>query len=130
MTMADLNPDDRYQLRKLQMDVDKKELEVQKAKQEVDRFILELEHKYDLMTQSRSLTQGPGRSRVRQDVMGKDVLKNCLQPGRERQPRKPETRTSVSVMWRRGVAPIDDRPRHHRYTEHTDPSLGENAPAT
>jgi hypothetical protein len=47
--MADLNPDDRYQLRKLQMEVDKKELDVQKARQEVDRFILELEHKYDLM---------------------------------------------------------------------------------
>jgi hypothetical protein len=31
------------------MDVDKKELEVQKAQQELDRFILELEHKYDLM---------------------------------------------------------------------------------
>jgi hypothetical protein len=47
--MAELNSDDRYQLRKLQLDVDKKELEVQKAKQELDRFILELEHKYDLM---------------------------------------------------------------------------------
>jgi hypothetical protein len=42
-----LEPTD--QLRKLQMDVDKKELEVQKAKQELDRFILELEHKHNLM---------------------------------------------------------------------------------
>jgi hypothetical protein len=48
MTMAELNSDDRYQLRKLQMDVDKKEL-VQKAKQELERFILELEHKHNLM---------------------------------------------------------------------------------
>jgi hypothetical protein len=47
--MAELNSDDRYQLRKLQMDVGKKELEIQKAKQELERFILELEHKYDLM---------------------------------------------------------------------------------
>jgi hypothetical protein len=30
--MAELNSEDRYQLRKLQMDVDKKELEVQKAR--------------------------------------------------------------------------------------------------
>jgi hypothetical protein len=49
MTMAELNSDDRYQLRKLQMDVEKKELEVQKTKQELERFILELEHKYNLM---------------------------------------------------------------------------------
>jgi hypothetical protein len=31
------------------MHVNKKELEVPKAQQELDRFILELEHKYDLM---------------------------------------------------------------------------------
>jgi hypothetical protein len=53
--MAELNPEDRYQLRKLQMDVDKKELEVQKAQQDLDRFVLELERKYDLMNQERAI---------------------------------------------------------------------------
>ena len=48
-TTAELNAEDCYQLRKLPMHVNKKELEVQKAQQELDRFILELEHKYDLM---------------------------------------------------------------------------------
>lgn len=47
--MSELNPEDRYQLRKLQMDVDKKGLEVQKSQQDLDRFMLELEHKYGLM---------------------------------------------------------------------------------
>ena len=36
--MAELDPTERYQLRKLQMDVDKKDLEVQKAQQDLDRF--------------------------------------------------------------------------------------------
>ena len=47
--MSELNPEDRYQLRKLQMDVDKKGLELQKAHQDLDRFVLELEHKYELI---------------------------------------------------------------------------------
>jgi hypothetical protein len=47
--MSELGAEDRYQLRKLQMDVDKKGLEVQKAQQDLDRFLLELEHKYGLM---------------------------------------------------------------------------------
>ena len=53
--MSDINPEDRYQLRKLQMDVDKKDLEAQKARQDLDRFILELEHKYGLMDQADSI---------------------------------------------------------------------------
>jgi hypothetical protein len=53
--MAELNPEDRYQLRKLQLDVDKKDLETQKARQELERFILELEHKYGLMDQANSI---------------------------------------------------------------------------
>jgi hypothetical protein len=67
--MADLNADDRYHLRKLQMDVDKKELEVQKAKQDLDRFILELEHKHNLMgleqvidPRSGTIPGSPGRN--------------------------------------------------------------------
>jgi hypothetical protein len=47
--MAELNPEERYQLRKLQMDVDKRGLELQKAQQDLDRFVLELEHKYGLI---------------------------------------------------------------------------------
>ena len=43
--MSELNPEDRYQLRKLQMDVDKRSLELQKAHQELERSILEMEHK-------------------------------------------------------------------------------------
>jgi hypothetical protein len=53
--MAELSPEDRYQLRKLQLDVDKKALEVQKAQQELDRFVLELEHKYGLMDQEQAI---------------------------------------------------------------------------
>ncbi len=47
--MSELSPEDRYQLRKLQMDVDKKGLEVQKAQQDLDRLVLELEHRYGLL---------------------------------------------------------------------------------
>jgi hypothetical protein len=39
--MAELNPEERYQLRKLQMDIDKRGLELQKAQQDLDRFVLE-----------------------------------------------------------------------------------------
>jgi hypothetical protein len=53
--MVELNPEDRYQLRKLQMEVDKKELEVQKAQQDLNRFVLELERKYDLMDQEQAI---------------------------------------------------------------------------
>ena len=53
--MAELDPTERYQLRKLQMDVDKKDLEVQKAQQDLDRFVLELEHKYGLMGQETAI---------------------------------------------------------------------------
>jgi hypothetical protein len=62
--MAQLNPEDRYQLRKLQMDVDKKELEVQKASQDLDRFVLELEHKYDLMDQEKAIDPRTGTIKV------------------------------------------------------------------
>ncbi|HEU0020342.1 MAG TPA: hypothetical protein VFR55_01515 [Dehalococcoidia bacterium] len=53
--MSELNPEDRYQLRKLQMDVDKRGLEVQKSQQDLDRFLLELEHKYGLMEEDRTI---------------------------------------------------------------------------
>ena len=43
------NPEDRYQLRKLQMDVDKRGLELQKVQQDLERSVLEMEHKYELI---------------------------------------------------------------------------------
>jgi hypothetical protein len=53
--MAELTQEDRYQLRKLQMDVDKKGLEMEKAQQDLDRFVLELEHKYSLLDQDQPI---------------------------------------------------------------------------
>ena len=47
--MSELDPEDSYQLRKLQMDVDKRSLELQKAQQELERSLLEMEHKYGLI---------------------------------------------------------------------------------
>jgi hypothetical protein len=53
--MVELNPEERYQLRKLQMDVDKRGLELQKAQQDLDRFVLELEHKYGLIGEEKTI---------------------------------------------------------------------------
>ncbi len=53
--MQDLNPEDRYQLRKARMDAGKKALEAQKAQQELERLVLELEHKYDLMATGQTI---------------------------------------------------------------------------
>ena len=43
--MNELDSNDRYHLKKVQMDVDRKNLEAQRAQQELDRLILDLEHK-------------------------------------------------------------------------------------
>ena len=75
--MTELSVEDRYQLRKLQMDVDKKRLEIQKAQQDLDRFLLELEHKCGLLgdngtivprtaTIGASQTNGNGKGRTEQ----------------------------------------------------------------
>jgi len=53
--MQEINSDDRYQLRKVQMDVDKKSLEAQKANQDLHRLILELEHKYGLIANGQNI---------------------------------------------------------------------------
>ena len=53
--MQELSAEDRYQLRKLQMDVDKKGLEVQKAQQDLDRLVLELEHRYGLLSEGGTI---------------------------------------------------------------------------
>jgi hypothetical protein len=58
--MNELNSEDRYQVRKLQMDVDKKALEVQKAQQDLERFLLEMEHKYGLLDQEASIDPKTG----------------------------------------------------------------------
>ena len=47
--MNELDSNDRYHLKKVQMDVDRKNLEAQRAQQELDRLILDLEHKYELI---------------------------------------------------------------------------------
>ena len=53
--MSELNSEDSYQLRKAQMDADKKGLEARKAQQEMDRLVLELEHKYGLIADGRTI---------------------------------------------------------------------------
>ena len=58
--MSELSPEDRYQLRKLQMDVDKKGLEVQKAQQDLDRLVLELEHRYGLLGEDSTVDTRSG----------------------------------------------------------------------
>ena len=61
----ELHPDDRYQLRKAQMDADRRALEARKAQQDLERLVLELEHKYGLIGDERSIeprsasVQGP-----------------------------------------------------------------------
>lgn len=47
--MPNLSPDDHYQLRKAQNLADKKALEAQRAQGELERLVLELEHRYELM---------------------------------------------------------------------------------
>ena len=53
--MQDLSPEDHYQLRKAQMDADKKALEAQKARQELERLVLELEHRYNLLATRQTI---------------------------------------------------------------------------
>jgi hypothetical protein len=53
--MSQLHSEDSYQLRKAQMDADKRALEARKAQQELERLVLELEHKYDLISDGRTI---------------------------------------------------------------------------
>ena len=48
--MNNLTSHEQYQLRKAQMDVDKKALETERAKQDLERLTLELEYKYNLLS--------------------------------------------------------------------------------
>ena len=49
MQDVNLSSEDFYQLRKSQMDADKRVLDAQKAQQELERLLLELERKYGLL---------------------------------------------------------------------------------
>ena len=53
--MNELDSNDRYHLKKVQMDVDRKNLEAQRAQQELDRLILDLEHKYELIGNEKNI---------------------------------------------------------------------------
>ncbi len=53
--MPDLSPEDRYLLRKAQMDADRKVLETQKVQQELDRLVLNLEYKYGLLATGQTI---------------------------------------------------------------------------
>ena len=64
--MVELDPEDRYQLRKMQMDTDKKSLDLRRAQQDLDRLMLELEHKYGLIAEERTID--PATATVREPV--------------------------------------------------------------
>ena len=51
----ELHPDDRYQLMKAQMDADRRSLEARKSQQDLERLVLELEHRYGLIADGRSI---------------------------------------------------------------------------
>ena len=53
--MQDFSPEDQYQLRRVQMIANKKALEAQRAQQELDRLVLDLEHKYATLAAGRTV---------------------------------------------------------------------------
>lgn len=50
-----MHPDDKYQLMKAQMDADRRALEARKAQQDLERLVLEMEHRYGLIADGRSI---------------------------------------------------------------------------
>ncbi len=80
--MLEINADDRYQLRKVQMDVDKKSLEAQKANQELERLILELEHKYGLISNDQNIDPRTatiyGEINTNKKGTGKELLESIV----------------------------------------------------
>ena len=60
----EITPDDRYQILKARMDTDRKEIEARKANQEMERVILEMEHKYGLMAENKSIDPRTASVRV------------------------------------------------------------------
>ena len=57
--MQDFSQEDQYQLSRVQMIANKKALEAQRAQQELDRLVLDLEHKYALLAAERATEPGP-----------------------------------------------------------------------
>ena len=53
--MLELSPEDLYQLRKMQMDTEKRTLELQKSQQDLDRFLWDLEHKHGLILEGKTI---------------------------------------------------------------------------
>ncbi len=64
--MVQLDPEDRYQIRKMQMDADKRSLELRRSQQELERFVLELEHKYGLIAEEATID--PATATVREPL--------------------------------------------------------------
>ena len=56
--MQDFSPEDQYQLRRVQMIANKKALEAQRTQQELDRLVLDLEHKYAMLAAGRTVEAG------------------------------------------------------------------------
>ena len=57
--MQDFSPEDQYQLSRVQMIANKKALEAQRAQQELDRLVLDLEHKYAILATVPVAEPGP-----------------------------------------------------------------------
>ena len=82
--MPDLSPDDHYQLRKAQNLADKKALEAQRAQGELERLVLELEHKYDLIADGRTIDprtasiQGTPHTRKSNGKDSQEVLETAV----------------------------------------------------
>ena len=53
--MFELTPEELYQLRKMQMDTEKRALELQKSQQDLDRFVLDLDHKHGLIAEGKTI---------------------------------------------------------------------------
>ncbi len=66
--MVQLDPEDRYQIRKMQMDTDKRSLELRRSQQDLERFVLELEHKYGLIAEETTID--PATATVREPISG------------------------------------------------------------
>ena len=58
--MPEINPEDRYRLRRAYMDAEKKALEEQKAQQELERLLLEMEYKHGLLETGQTIDPRTG----------------------------------------------------------------------
>ncbi len=86
MQDVNLSSEDFYQLRKSQMDADKRVLDAQKAQQELERLLLELERKYGLLADGKNLdprtaTTGGSGSGRRASANGKESVDALMSVG-------------------------------------------------